>query len=102
MLRNMNRPRAWVALIMGILLTGLLFPSHGAGAALDKAKINRGMLSSVKLLILDPDGKPFGTCSGTHLGNGFIVTNWHCVGQTDLYGPDDTGMGLKNGDTYHP
>lgn len=102
MLHTVNRPRAWVALIMGILLVGLLFPSQGVGASLDKAKINRAMLSSVKLLILDPDGKPFGTCSGTHLGNGYIVTNWHCVGHTDLYGEDDTGMGLKNGDTYHP
>jgi hypothetical protein len=24
------------------------------------------------------------------------------VGQTDLYGPDETGLGLEHGDTYHP
>ncbi len=102
MLRNMNRSRAWVALIVSILLTGVFFPSHPAGAALEKSKIDRAMLATVKIIILDPDGKPFGTCSGTHVGDGYIVANWHCVGHTDLYGADDTGMGLKNGDTYNP
>jgi S1-C subfamily serine protease len=102
MLRQINRTRAWVALIVGVLLTGMFFPMHPAGAALEKAKIDRAMLSTVKIIILDPDGKPFGTCSGTHVGGGYIVANWHCVGHTDLYGEDDTGMGLQNGDTYNP
>jgi S1-C subfamily serine protease len=102
MLRKINWSRAWIVMIVGVLLMGVLFPPNRVGAVLDKTKISRGMLSSVKILILDPDGKAFATCSGTHLGDGYILTNWHCVGQTDLYGPDDTGLGLQNGDTYNP
>ena len=34
MLRHINRTRAGVALIVGILLTGMFFPMHPAGAAL--------------------------------------------------------------------
>jgi serine protease Do len=92
--------RAWVAMIITLLLGGVLFVPTGAGA-LSKEALQRGLLSTVKILIVDDDLRVLGTCSGTHVGDGVIVTNFHCVGHTDLYGEDDTGMGLKNGDTYN-
>src|SRR5215216_1291618 len=102
MLRKTNLTRLWIGLIAAILLGGLLFPPMHAGAALSKQARDRAILSTVKILIIDADLNIMGTCSGTHVGNGYIATNWHCVGHTDLYGEDDTGMGLQNGDTYNP
>ncbi|MEO8285617.1 MAG: serine protease [Chloroflexota bacterium] len=101
MTRKLNGTRLWIALTLGILLTGVLF-SPTRTTALTKENRQRALLAAVKILIVDPDMKIFGTCSGTHLGEGVIVTNWHCVGHTDLYGQDDTGLNLKNGDTYNP
>lgn len=99
--RRINKTRAWVALIVAILVTGVLF-SPTRTTAISRNAVQRGLLSTTKLLIVDSQMKIFATCSGTYLGQGVIVTNWHCVGHTDLYGPDDTGLGLKNGDTYNP
>src|SRR5689334_14847931 len=101
---HLNATRLWIGLVVSVLLAGVFFmPGKGsAETAITKEALNRDLLATVKLLILDPDGKIFGICSGTHVGGGVIVTNWHCVGHTDLYGEDDTGLGLKNGDTYNP
>ena len=106
MLRNTNLTRLWIAVVAATLLGGLLFPPVHAGAqtgaGLSKQAQQRAILSTVKILIVDADLNILGTCSGTHVGNGYVVTNWHCVGHTDLYGEDDTGMGLQHGDTYNP
>jgi serine protease Do len=99
--RRISDGRLWIALIVSILLTGVFF-SPTKTTALTKENLNRDLLGTVKLLILDANGQIFGICSGTHLGGGVILTNFHCVGHTDLYGPDDTGQGLKNGETYNP
>jgi hypothetical protein len=101
MLKRINKTRAWIVLTVSILLLGTLFAPI-ATQALTKEARNKGLLSAVKILIIDADLRVFGTCTGTHLGEGVIVTNWHCVGHTDLYGPDDSGLGLRHGDTYHP
>lgn len=98
---RINGTRVWVALTVATLALGALFPTQPS-AALTKEQRQKALLSAVKILIVDADLKAFARCSGTHVGNGFIITNWHCVGQTDLYGPDDTGLGLRNGETYHP
>ena len=66
-------------------------------------QIENAMLSVVKIWILGPDGKAFGGCSGTVADPaGYILTNFHCVGYTNLYGKDDSGFNLKHGDLYHP
>lgn len=101
MFKGITKTRVWIGLIASILLFGTLFAPVRT-QALTKEQLNKGLLSAVKILIIDADLKVLGTCTGTHLGDGVIVTNWHCVGHTDLYGPDDTGMGLQNGDTYNP
>ena len=100
MKHNSLATRLWVGLLAVVLLSGVAFVPQPARALTPQA-IQRAMIATVKILILDNSNKVFGTCSGTHLGNGYILTNWHCVGHTDLYGPDDTGMGLKNGQTYN-
>lgn len=101
MFKKLNKTRAWIVLTVSILLLGVLFaPIHTH--AITKEARNKALLATVKILIIDSELRVFGTCTGTHLGDGVIVTNWHCVGHTDLYGPDDTGLGLQNGDTYHP
>ncbi len=70
--------------------------------ALEKEDLQRGLRAAVKLGILGPDDEVMGTCSGTILDNtGVILTNFHCVGQTDLYGPDED-FGLSHGELWHP
>ena len=102
MYRITTRTRLWIALVVGTLVAGVLF-APGKGIALEKQDLQKALLSTVKLLVLDPDLEVLGGCSGTHLGEGVIVTNWHCVGHTDLYGDeDDTGLGVGHGETYHP
>jgi hypothetical protein len=100
MLRNQKFSRLWVLLTVNVLAIGLLLQPQQS-QALTSAALQRGMLATVKLLVIDSDLNVIGTCSGTHLGGGVIVTNFHCVGHTDLYGADDTGMGLQNGDFYN-
>ena len=83
------------------LLLGLLWSSLPA-RALEKEALKRDLHASVKLIILDANGEVFGGCSGTILNNqGYILTNFHCVGQTDIYGPDEE-FGLAHGDLYNP
>ena len=100
---QISRTRLWIVLSALILLAGMV----GQPAALAKepssAAIEHAVLSAVKLWLIDADTKVLGSCSGTVIDpTGFILTNFHCVGQTDLYGEDDTGMGLKDGDLYNP
>lgn len=66
-------------------------------------QIETAMQAVVKIWMLGPDGKAFGGCSGTIIDPvGYILTNFHCVGYTNLYGKDDSGFNLKHGDLYHP
>jgi S1-C subfamily serine protease len=81
------------------LVLGLVWSSLPA-LALEKEALQRGLRASVKLIILDAGNDPFGRCSGTVLNSeGFLLTNFHCVGQTDIYGPDPD---LDHGQLYHP
>jgi putative serine protease PepD len=84
-----------------VALVGSLIYYQPAGA-LGKDELQRGLRAAVKLGILGPDDEVIGTCSGTILTNtGFILTNFHCVGQTDLYGPDED-FGLSHGELWNP
>ncbi|MEM7030588.1 MAG: serine protease [Chloroflexota bacterium] len=68
--------------------------------ALDKETLNAGLRASVKLIILDENLDAMGGCSGTILNDeGYILTNYHCVGHTDLYGEDKF---LEHGELFHP
>lgn len=61
--------------------------------------IDRAMLGAVQLFVLDPSNKVKGTCSGTVFHPaGYIVTNWHCVGITHLYG----SVAAPHGSRHHP
>lgn len=98
----MTRTRLWVAMIAALLLGGLLLPTHSA-RALSSDALRTAIQGTAKLVIMGPKESPLiGTCSATNIGDGYILTNFHCVGHSDLYGEDDTGMGLSNGDLYHP
>lgn len=89
------------AVVLLMVLVSLLWTSLPA-QALDKDALKRGLMASVKLIVLDANNKPVGGCSGTVLDNtGYILTNFHCVGQTDVYGPDRE-FGLKHGELLHP
>jgi S1-C subfamily serine protease len=101
------RYRWWIALMVALMLTGSLSSSlrsaHAQSSQLDDAEYEKAELATNQIYIVDPDGKPIGTCTGTfQTPDGIILTNFHCVGHTDLYGEDDTGMGLSHGDFYHP
>lgn len=103
MKQKFSRTRVWIALIALILLAGLGGPSVALAKDPTSAQIQQGMLATVKLWLVGPDGDAIGTCSGTVIDPaGYILTNFHCVGYTDLYGPDDSGFNLSNGDLYNP
>jgi hypothetical protein len=100
--------RWWFALIAGVLLGGIYIQPHRAQALTSDA-LDGAILSTTELIAIAPDPKDakkvvgLGSCTGTFVTpDGLILTSFHCVGQTDLYGPDDTGLGLKNGDFYYP
>lgn len=103
-----SRYRWWIALMLTLLVAGALSaPLRGAFAQtedpLNDAELERAEQATVKIYILDAKGKPMGGCTGTiQTPDGIILTNFHCVGHTDLYGEDDTGMGLQHGDFYNP
>jgi S1-C subfamily serine protease len=102
------RYRWWVALMVLLLAFGAtssaLRSAQAQNApALDDDEYSRAELATVQIYILDPDGKPMGGCTGTfQTPDGIILTNFHCVGHTDLYGEDDSGLGLEHGDLYNP
>ncbi len=103
----LKRYRWWLALMVLLLAGGSLSSGIRAAQAqttqLNDDDYTRAELATVQIYILDPKGKPLGTCTGTfQTATGIILTNFHCVGHTDLYGEDDTGLGLKNGDFYNP
>lgn len=100
---QLSRTTLWIALIASILVAGLTSQSTVFAKDPTADQIQAGMLATVKIWILGPDGKAIGTCSGTVIDPvGYILTNFHCVGHTDLYGPDDTDLNLEDGDLYNP
>lgn len=99
----LKRRQLWAGLVILVLLAGLRVPNRSAQADLSTDLLNRGVLASAKIWAFDSQKKGIGTCSGTVVDpSGLILTAWHCVGQTDLYGPDDTGLNLKHGDFFNP
>ncbi len=95
----MKRQLAFCTMALLALALGLL-STIAPASALDREGLQRGLRASVKLLILDPDEYILGTCSGTVLNSqGYILTNYHCVGQTDIYGEDPN---YAHGDLFHP
>lgn len=78
-------------------------PGPGAAGWIDQA-----LKSTVKIFVVTdgPRGefKTLGGCSGSLIDpSGIILTNWHCVGRTDVYGEDKTGvkLGIQHGELYH-
>jgi S1-C subfamily serine protease len=97
--------RWWIALAGLLLAFGSLSPlaTSAQTSQLDDDEYEQAILATNKIFILGPDDKAIGTCTGTTLNQeGYILTNFHCIGHTDLYGPDDSGLGLSHGDLYHP
>lgn len=70
-------------------------PAASAGS--DEGALDRAMLGTVQIYILDPSNRITGACSGTNFHPaGYILTNWHCVGV-----PRVGGRGTP-GTRYHP
>lgn len=71
-------------------------PTAGPSAADGKLDILKLSKSSVKIYIIDDDYNIIATGSGTIIDeDGFILTNYHCVGHT---ADDTSGTGLYNQD----
>lgn len=101
------RYRWWMVLLVVLLAIGSTSSRLGLVQAqespLSDEEFSKAELATTQIFIVNPDGKPMGTCTGTfQTPDGIILTNFHCVGHTDLYGKDDSGMGLSHGDFYHP
>lgn len=91
--------RKFLSITLLLVVAALLWNSQPA-AALEREGLQRALRASVQLGVLGPANDIIGTCSGTVLNEqGFILTNYHCVGQTDLYGEDPE---LAHGDLYNP
>lgn len=98
----------WAALVVTVLAAGLVLTAHPAHA-ISSDILDAAILATVKIEIISPDKKDSnkidlqGTCSGTVVSpDGLILTAFHCVGHSDLYGADASGLGLKDGDFYFP
>jgi len=101
--RRFRRSQLWHSLVAFILLAGLRGSFPAAHADLSTDQLNRGVLASARIWAIDSQKKTLGSCAGTVVDpSGLVLTAWHCVGHSDLYGPDDSGLNLKHGDTYNP
>lgn len=101
------RPRlsglsAWIALVGLVLAGGLYSGPSAASAALSSANYQRSLLSTVMIWGIDPQGNVGWSCSGTVVDpSGIILTNFHCVGHTDLGGKtDEIVPGIQHGQLY--
>ncbi|MBI4786883.1 MAG: trypsin-like peptidase domain-containing protein [Chloroflexi bacterium] len=100
---KITRTHLWLVLIASILLAGMMGQPVATAADPTADMIENGMLATMKLWILGPDNKSIGGCSGTAVdASGLILTNFHCVGQTDLYGKDSSARKMKDGELFHP
>lgn len=103
-MKHVSWLRVWVALVAVVLIAGTL-AGPSTVSAMSAVNLQRSMLSTVKLWIVQPDGQHiYGTCSGTIVDpSGVILTNFHCVGHTDLGGKtDEVAPGTKHGQLYRP
>lgn len=93
-----------LAALLFILLLGLANPGQPA-QALDRTIRQQVLRASVKLMTpFDADPNGGSLCSGTMLNQeGYILTNYHCVGYTTSGGRDREleRMGLRPGDLYN-
>src|SRR6478609_6157108 len=85
-IKRVNKTRAWIILTVTILALGTLLNPIKTRANIPNESLQRDLLGAVEIFIVDGQMKMLGSCTGTYLGDGVIVTNWHCVGHTDLYG----------------
>ena len=86
------RYRWWMVLLVVLLVFGSTSSGMGLVQAQQESPLNddeftKAELATTQIFIVNPDGKPMGTCTGTfQTPDGIILTNFHCVGHTDLYG----------------
>nr|CAA9219478.1 High-affnity carbon uptake protein Hat/HatR [uncultured Armatimonadetes bacterium] len=70
---------------------GPVTPAVQGGSGLSSEAKVKAMMATVKVWIYDRNDRNLGSGSGTVISNdGLIITNWHCVGDTDT------------GQVYHP
>jgi len=90
-----------MALITGLLLVALAIP-RPAGA-ITKESLNRALVTTVKLGVLNAQSKVIGSCSGTVVNaTGYVLTNWHCVGRTNDDPEDQSEQNRRPGEMFHP
>lgn len=78
-----HRLRFLILLCLALLFTDA-FSQSQTRLFIEKGNLQRGLLSTTKLLGLDQNGRFDGsTCSGSYIGDGLIVTNFHCIGCID-------------------
>jgi hypothetical protein len=107
---KLTRPFWWALLLVGALIlvvVGATPAIISAQSSSSGAWVDQALQATAKIWVVTEDAngdlEPLGTCSGTMIHpSGLVLTNWHCVGQTDIYGPDDTGLDLQHGEMYHP
>lgn len=100
--------RLRTTLLTALVLLGIgfgLVGSSRSAQALDKETKARILRASVKLMTpFDADPNGGSLCSGTMLNQqGYILTNYHCVGYTTSGGRDKDleALGLDPGDLYN-
>lgn len=84
-------------------------PEPAAPAAAASDWIDQALKATVKIFIITDEPKGdvnvIGGCSGSLIDpSGIVLTNWHCVGRTDLYDNSKKlgeKFGLRHGEMYH-
>lgn len=99
-----TRMMALTALLLVSMILGLVGNAHPA-QALEKTVRQQVLRASVKLMTpFDADPNGGSLCSGTMLNQeGYILTNYHCVGYVTSGGRDRDleSLGLDPGDLYN-
>jgi len=100
--RGLRPERLFAAVTTLVLVAGLAGGPRAAQAGLPDDKLQRAVLATAQVLPVDEKKQVLGRCSGTVVNPaGLILTNFHCVGQTDLYGKDETGK-YAHGQVWNP
>jgi S1-C subfamily serine protease len=97
----MKKKSLWLMVSVTLVVLGVMINAQSA-KAITKNKLYQGMRSTVRLITpLDADETLASFCAGTVIDQaGYIVTSFHCIGQSDVFG-EDTQYGLQNGDYYN-
>ena len=93
---RVRRPQTWMT-VLALLFVVLGLARSNSASALERGPRQTALLATVYVVVPDNSGRPYSGGSGTVLDaeNGYILTNFHVMGDTDtgdLFNDDGTAV----------